>query len=32
MTAAKQFILSFNPNKSGIGGKPQTFVQNNFTP
>ena len=23
---------SFNPNKSGIGGKPPTFVQNDFTP
>ena len=22
----------FNPNKSGIGGKPPTFVQNDFTP
>ena len=22
----------FNPNKSGIGGKPPTSVQNNFTP
>ena len=21
-----------NPNKSGIGGKPPTFVQNDFTP
>ena len=23
---------NFNPNKSGIGGKPPTFVQNDFTP
>ena len=26
------FLLrSFNPNNSGIGGKPPTLVQNNFT-
>ena len=24
--------LCFNPNKSGIGGKSPTFVQNDFTP
>ena len=24
--------ICFNPNKSGIGGKPLTFVHNDFTP
>ena len=24
--------LSVNPNQRGIGGKPPTFVQNDFTP
>ena len=26
------FHSTFNPNKSGIGGKPTTFVRNDFTP
>ena len=26
------YVINFNPNKSGIGGKPPTFVQNDFTP
>ena len=29
---AVPFNLGFNPNKSGIGGNPPTFVQNDFTP
>ena len=27
-----EHMFLVNPNKSGIGGKPPTFVQNNLTP